>query len=214
MRTLSKSLILICVVALTGGAAAPDIIPVGVRHLKKDIRVDPGDLVKTHFVFVHDGGKIVELKKETRMRSRRRGGLWRVQGPRYVYAVPLAKKDALIKALEKTKRVLFPRPTRGADKKNDPLANIPRSEILEERDYVSDGSPIHSVKVRYKVVGINKGKVVLTTERKVFDRNDKELTPEKLKKAKRSYTALMGLVGAMGVVGLALVANRRKTPSR
>ena len=65
MSKLSTFLALACVAALTCGAAAPDIVFPGQRYVTKDMRVDPGKLAKTHFVFVLQGTDIIEITKET-----------------------------------------------------------------------------------------------------------------------------------------------------
>ena len=199
MRTLSTSLILACVVALTGGAAAPDIVSPGQRYVNKDMRVDPGDLLKTHFVFVLQNNELIEVTKETAIRAY----LFQTR----IYAVPLEKKAEAIEAVKRLNLKI--RPRRKWSDRSPLLPNIPHSELLESRESVRYGSPIPTIEDPYNLTGIEKGKLVVKKTRRLLDKAGKELTAKKLKKARQSYVALLGLVSAVGVVGLGFAANGR-----
>jgi len=233
MRTFNAFLVLACVVALTGGAAAPDIIPMrrtppdsiptpnfpwsstpgakpstpipwwdvlltGQRHIYKDMRVDPGKLAKTHFVFVLQGTDIIEITKETPIRAY----LFRTR----IYAVPIEKKAEAKAAVAKLDKVIRPWPRRVERPR---LPNIPSSELLESREYAFAGNPIHTIEIRYKLTGIAKDKLVVEKTRRLLDKKGKELKTKNLKKARQSYAALLGLVGTVGVLGLGFVGSRR-----
>lgn len=198
MSKLSTFLALACVAALTCGAAAPDIVFPGQRYVTKDMRVDPGKLAKTHFVFVLQGTDIIEITKETPIRAY----LFRTR----IYAVPIEKKAEAKAAVAKLDQVIRPWPRRGERPR---LPNIPSSELLESRESVNTSNPIHTIEIRYKLTGIAKDKLVVEKTRRLLDRNGKELKTRNLKKARQSYAALLGLVGTMGVLGLGFVSSRR-----